>query len=186
MRGAKTIYLLKDKMHTMPDQDFHIRKTNRFRDSAEYLFSNGPPDSADAAVQDFFYAAMHNVERFLSLFGYHTNHRLRKELIIKRRIVLRGNRVSIVDPARLRPRTLVRSRIEKTVDSATEGFYFMLFAMRQLKTYGNLPRNIPIAHAVGGDRFADSLDVATARGLFLRLSRNLGIHESNLRRAGFL
>ena len=170
----------------MPDQNFHTKKTGRFRNSGEHLRLNGPSDSADAAVQDFFYAAMHDLERFLSLFGYHANHRLRRELIINRKIIQRGNRVYIANPAKLRPRTLSRSRIEMTLDSASEGFYFMLFAMRQLKTYGNLPRNIPIAHAVGGDRFADSLDVNTARGLFLQLSRSLRIHENNLRRAGFL
>jgi hypothetical protein len=170
----------------MPDQHFHIRKRDRFRNSGEHLRSSGPPDSADAAVQDFFYAGMHDVERFLSLFGFHTNHRLRRELFVSRRIIQRRNRVSIADPSRLRRRTLARSRIERTVDPATEGFYFMLFAMRQLKTYGNLPKNTPIAAAVGGDRFADSLDVGTARALFLNLSRSLRRYESYLRREGLL
>lgn len=167
----------------MPDQAFHIQKRNGFRNSGEHLRLHGPPDSPDAAVQDFFYAALHDVERFLSLFAVDSgNHRRRKELIVDQKIFERHGRVFIGDPSRYRRVT----QVERTVERAAELCYLSLYAMRQLKAYGSLPRNMTIPATVGGRRFANALDINTARRLFFNLARSLTRHENNLRRRGLL
>lgn len=167
----------------MPDQIFHTQKRDGFRNSGRYLQQHGPPDSADAAVQDFFYSAMHDVERFLSLFGQHANHRRRKDLILNEQIIKRRNRVFIGSPVRPRRRGEMR---ENVLDSTTEMCYFALFAMRQLKAYGSLPTNVPIPSTVGGRRFADAIDVNDAWNFFITLRRSLTGHENNLHRKRIL
>lgn len=50
------------------DDQYHITKRNRFREVAEHLYNNpidNPNDcSCDANVQDYFYAMIHEAERF--------------------------------------------------------------------------------------------------------------------------
>jgi len=167
----------------MPDTTFHIQKRDRFRNTAEYLRVYPTVGSDDAAVQDYFYAAMHDIERFLSLFRVDGgNHLNRKRLIIDCKIVQSHGRVTVKDPSRLR----MVAQVERTVDNVTELCFFSLYAMRQLKVYGTLPRNMPIPPTVGGSRFANALDVSAARMLFLKMGRSLVRHESRLRNRGLL
>ena len=53
----------------MPNEDYHRIKIDRFRTTAEFLYNNpinNPVDaSCDPNVQDFFYAIVHDAERFL-------------------------------------------------------------------------------------------------------------------------
>ena len=93
----------------MPNHNFHIQKRDGFRDSGEHLQQQDPANSADAVVQDFFYVALHDVKRFLSLFGIHSrNHRRRKQVIADERIIQRRGRIFIGDPARF-----ARAKIRK-------------------------------------------------------------------------
>lgn len=167
----------------MPDQAFHVRKRDGFSNSGNHLQLNGPPDSGDAAVQDFFYAALHEVERFLSLFGAHSgHHRRRKELIIDQKIIKRRGRVFIGYPSDYRTVT----QVERTVENVAEVSYLSLYAMRQLKVYGSLPGGRSIPRAVGGRRFANALDINTARRWFQNLAGSLARHEHSLGRRGLL
>lgn len=166
----------------MPSENFHRLKRDGFRNSGEHLYLHGPADSADSAVQDFFYAALHEVDRFLSLFGYHGgNHRGRYTKIANEKIIQRRGRTIIGDPSHYR-----NAHVESTVPSSAELYYLTLNAMRHLKAYGSLPTNVPIPPTVGGALFANILEVSTARDAFLRLGNILARHERDLRRRNIL
>jgi len=167
----------------MPDSNFHIRKRKKFRDSGDYLRLAGPKNSTDAAVQDYFYSALHEIERFLSQFGVDSyNHRNRNNILVNQRIIQVRNRTVIGHPDHQR-RNLQMTR---TVENMTEFCYLSLYAMRQLKSYGSFPRNVQIPGQLGRNLFANIGDVNAAYTLLIRLLGSIARYEHVLRRRGFL
>lgn len=177
----------------MPDETFHIQKRDRFRKTAEQLRTAGSPDSADANVQDYFYAALHDLDRFIyrlasvnglsQSYRHGGTHRHREGLLFKKKIIIHRGRLRINDPSHFRRRRIQTCDV---IEHSTELYYYNLKAMRQLKVYGELPRSVPVPIWVGGSGFADALDVGTARQLFLDLVRSLRRRESYFHRRGFL
>ena len=156
----------------MPDKDYHQRKSDNFRNTSEFLRGSHQNFTSDANVQDFFYAAVHDAERFLTLFNMHSRSHAHRERIITNYMAAIGSvLVRISDYYRNRARYGVAN---KAFDVRAEFCYMTLSALRKDMVYGE--------RYTGPLRHTSPREVERARNLFLCFAGSLARHERNLRR----
>lgn len=158
----------------MPDEIYHIEKRDRFRNSADYLEASNRVFSYDPTVQDYFYSAMHEAERFLARLGLHSrSHGQRENFVTNYMIQTRGK---IVNRAQFSKNP--RQPSEPLFDGASEGNYMLLCTLRLNLVYGN--------DKLGQLRHANQRDVRRAKQYLIGLLSALNRHEQNLRHRGII
>ena len=165
----------------MPDEIYHTDKRERFRKTALMLMRTNANFSFDANAQDFFYAMMHEAERFFrEAFNFDSKTHGRREARIHDWLV-RGH----TNPANrmIRKSTYHRNPSSYGVvlpvfDTRTRYYYMTLKELRADLVYGETN--------IGLERHASQHDVKWARRLYLNFCRALSGHESNLRRNGLI
>lgn len=158
----------------LPSADYHIEKRNRFRDAAAFLATSNRVFSYDPSVQDCFYSAVHEAERFLAQLGRHSRgHGQRENYITNYMVQARGS---------------IRSRAEfsrnpqhpsdRLFDRRSEFYYMELTKLRLDLVYG---REIlgPLRHASRRDR-------SRANHILTQFLTVLAGHERILRRRGMI
>jgi len=165
----------------MPNEDYHRIKIDRFRTTAEFLYNNpinNPVDaSCDPNVQDFFYAIVHDAERFLFRgFTYDSEGHGRREAKMNHWVAVGNNKME-------RESIVWRNRgrypnYEPLFDQYSRFCYDALNSLREDVVYGETHH--------GGIRHATTNEVDWARHLSLEFSRSLARHEVNLIRNGYI
>ena len=158
----------------MPNAPYHIQKRDRFRDTADFLVQSNNAFSYDSVVQDFFYSAVHEAERFLAGLNRNSrSHRQRANYITnymiqaRRTIIRRDNFVR--NP---------RHSADRLFDRNSEFSYMQLVALRLDLVYGNT--------ILGQTRHATQRDVQRANHLLRRFFNALNRHETHLRQRGII
>jgi hypothetical protein len=157
----------------MPNPGYHEEKRDRFQDTAIQLENAGNIHSNDANVQDYFYAAMHEAERYLGILGRHSRTHNHRNNIITNFMVYAG-RLMRRDRFRRNP----GYPSDRVFDNNSEAAFMALAALRLNLVYGNTDLG-PLQHA-------DQRDVQRARALFMRFMNSIIRHEHNLRARGII
>ena len=165
----------------MPDENYHKTKRDRFRQTAQMLIRASRNFSFDSNVQNFFYAMLHEAEKFFkSAFnfdsGTHGKREARIEYWMVRKHATPSNRMIKMSTYYCNPaRYGVALRV---FDTRTRYYYMMLKDLREDFVYGETN--------LGVQRHAKQHDVRWARRLYLGFCRALRGHQSNLRRNGLI
>ena len=153
----------------MPDESYHIEKRNRFRDAAAFLATSNRVFSYDPSVQDCFYSAVHEAERFLARLNRHCRGHSQRENYITNYMIQAGG----VTVNRAQFSRNPQHPSDRLFDRESEFCYMELVALRLDLVYGQ--------EILGGLRHASQRDVRRADHVLTRFFRALARHEQNLR-----
>jgi len=161
----------------LTDATYHETKRDRFRDTAEFLRNSPLGFCFDPNVQDYFYAVVHETERFFWVgFGLDSGGHGSREAKMDNWLVIRTGR--IMRRSKYQRNQARYGEARPLLDSYSRFCYMTLNSLREDLVYGE-------TH-IGSVRHANSNDVAWARRLFMNFIRSLARHEANLRRDGFI
>lgn len=163
----------------MPDSVYHEEKRDRFRDTGSFLRSVSQTNVSlcDANVQDFFYAMVHETERFFrEAFDFDSRGHGKREARINNWMVVRS---SNPESRMIKKSVYYRNRHRygnalPVLDRRSRHYYMWLRNLRMDLVYGETKISVR--------RHADYNDVTTARESFQRFRRSLANHIRNLRR----
>jgi hypothetical protein len=153
----------------MPSEQYHTEKRDKFRDTAEYLRNNNELFTYDSNVQDFFYAMIHESERYLATYGKGSRSHKSRDKIVTNNLIHNGKLIE-KHQARRNPNL----NAFPVLDVNSEAHYMALTSLRMQLVYGD--------DNYGPIRHANQRDVDRARELWLRYRRSLQQHEANTKR----
>ena len=158
----------------MPNETYHIEKRDRFGHTAVFLARLDNIFSYDSTVQDFFYSAVHEAERFLARLNRHSRgHNQRENYVTNYMIQARG-RIVRRDQFNRNP----QYPSDRLFDRESEFCYMELVARRLDLVYGS--------EILGQLRHATRRDVQRANHLLYRFFSAINRHEQNLRHRGII
>ena len=158
----------------MPNEVYHIEKRDRFKAAAAFLANTKRVFSYEPSIQDCFYSAMHEAERFLAQLNRHSrSHRQREDRITNYMVKTGG---AIVSRAQFSQNPQYPS--ERLFDRDSEFCYMGLVALRLDLIYGQ--------EILGRLRHANRRDVQRANHILARFLNAMNRHERNLRRRGII
>ena len=158
----------------MPDENYHIEKRNRFRDAARFLATTNRVFSYEPSVQDCFYSAVHESERFLARLNRHSRGHGQRESQITNYMIQAGGTVVSRDQFSRNP----RYPSDRLFDRMSEFCYMELVALRLGLVYGQA--------ILGRLRHANRRDVQRANHLLALFLNALNRHEQSLRQRGII
>lgn len=158
----------------MPDENYHIEKRNRFRDAARFLATTNRVFSYEPSVQDCFYSAVHEAERFLARSNRHSRGHSQRESQITNYMIEAGG--VIVSRAQFSRNPQYPS--DRLFDRKSEFYYMELVALRLGLVYGQ--------EILGRLRHANRRDVQRANHILDRFFNALVRHEQSLRQRGII
>lgn len=163
----------------MPDASYHKKKRDRFKTTADFLRANSNTNVSlcDANVQDFFYAMVHEAEKYLKeVFDFDSEgHGSREARISNWTVVRSSNPTSRMIRKSKYHQNPHRYRLTLPVfDRRTKNYYLWLRNLRMDLVYGET--------IIGLRRHANSGHVDTARGIYQNFCKSLAGHIRNLHR----
>lgn len=158
----------------MPTANYHIQKRDRFKDTADYLAHMNNAFSYDSTVQDYFYSAVHEAERFLAGLNRDSRSHSQREKYVTNYMILTQSRIATRAQFSRNP----DHPSDRLFDRDSEFCYMELVALRLDVVYGN--------NILGQIRNANHRDVQRANHLLQRFFRAMSRHERNLRRRGII
>lgn len=167
----------------MPDANYHEEKRDRFRTTGNFLRTNSQTNVSlcDANVQDFFYAMVHETERyFKEAFDFDSKGHGSREAKISNWTVVRSSnpRNRMTRKANYHRNPHQYGNTLPVLDRHSRNYYMWLRNLRMDLVYGETN--------IGLRRHANFGHVNTARQIYLNFCSSLAGHVHNLRRNGLI